>query len=154
MCMLGSGHVYYSYLSSCWNCDRFELQSFFSFGLFCASSICLLFVCSSPFRNSLTAVIIVCIHNRLFGPSDVCLTSQERENMHDASQPVDFQWFSAALPQMSPQHVCWPMKPSPESNRWTHPSVLSVFMPLLPPVKLRRLKPRVIVILLSITALS
>ena len=82
MCMLGSERVYYSFLSSYWNCDLFELQSFFSFGLFCASSICLLFVCSSPFRNSLTAVIIVCIRNRLFGPSDVCLTSQERENMH------------------------------------------------------------------------
>lgn len=44
------------------------------------------FVCSSRFKNSLTAVIIVWICNRLAGPSDVCITSQERENMHKCLQ--------------------------------------------------------------------
>lgn len=138
-----------------------ELQSFFSFGLFCASSICLLFV-HLPSKNNLTAIIIIRICNRWVRLSDVYRTSQEKENMHQYLPAVDFQLFSPApltrqyqaRPKMSPQHVCWPIKISPESNHWTHPSALSVHTPLLPPVKLRRLKPRVIVILLSIISLS
>lgn len=154
MCILGRGCVHYSCLSSSWNCKHFSHSD-------CSVPPQFVFLLLIALQNLPESSYNYLDCSRLVGLSHADVTSQEKEKMSKDLMTNRLPTISSApnttqhqtLPQMRRLHVCWPVIHALKAiTDLIHLHCQCIV--LCSPVKLGRWKPRVIVILLPIAALS